>query len=92
IAAFSKNAVMIANNTAISRLFFERISRKFDLMMTQYAYVHWYRGEGMSGRDIPEAREDVGFLEKDYLDVLCDGLTDDPDDDYTNDDDDDNYY
>ncbi|ETO01032.1 hypothetical protein RFI_36408, partial [Reticulomyxa filosa] len=92
IAAFSKNAAVIANNTAISRLFSERISRKFDLMMTQQAYTQWYHGEGMSGGDFPEAREDVGFLEKDYLDVLCDGPTDDPDDNYTNDNNDDNYY
>ncbi|ETO08919.1 hypothetical protein RFI_28467, partial [Reticulomyxa filosa] len=53
IAAFSKNAVMIANNTAISRLFYERISKKYDIMFDQRAFLHWYFGEGMSGGGIP---------------------------------------
>ena len=38
---------MIGNNTAISRVFSERISKKYDLMYSQRAFVHWYVGEGM---------------------------------------------
>jgi len=77
IASFEKNVVMMANNTAISRVFSERISKKYDMMYSQRAFVHWYVGEGMEEGEFAEAREDLGFLEKDYLDVLSEQPTDD---------------
>merc|ERR1719361_1950280 len=45
IAASNKDAVGVSNNTAISRFFSERISKKYDLMMAQKSYVHWYLAE-----------------------------------------------
>merc|ERR1712152_121452 len=41
-ALFDRNVVMIGNNTAISRVFSERIAKKYDLMYSQRAFVHWY--------------------------------------------------
>jgi len=70
VAPFSKNAVMIANNTGISRVFTKRVSQKFDLMYSQRAFVHWFVGEGLEEGELAEAREDLGFLEKEYLEVL----------------------
>ena len=35
------NVTMIGNNTGISRVFTERIIRKYDLMYSQRAFVHW---------------------------------------------------
>jgi tubulin alpha len=70
IAPAARNVVMIGNNTAISRVFTDRITKKYDLMYSQRAFVHWYVGEGMEDGEIAEARVDLGFLEKDYLDVL----------------------
>jgi tubulin alpha len=72
-----RNVVMIGNNTAISRVFTDRIAKKYDLMYSQRAFVHWYVGEGMEEGEFAEAREDLGFLEKDYLDVLAEQATDD---------------
>ena len=43
------------------------------MMYSQRAYVHWYIGEGMEEGEFFEAREDLGFLEKDYLDVTEQG-------------------
>ena len=47
------------------------------MMYSQRAYVHWYVGEGMEEGEFSEAREDLGFLEKDYLDVITEQASDD---------------
>jgi tubulin alpha len=79
VAAFARNVVMIGNNTALSRVFTDRINKKYDLMYSQRAFVHWYVGEGMEEGEFAEAREDLGFLEKDYADVLSEQATDEED-------------
>jgi len=70
------NAVMIGNNIAVNRVFTERLSKKYDMMYSQRAYVHWYVGEGMEEGEFSEAREDLGFLEKDYQDVVSEQASD----------------
>ena len=79
LAQFERNVVMLANNTAISRVFSERITKKYDMMFSRRAFVHWFIGEGGSSGEFPEAREDLGFLEKDYLDVMSEQATDEDD-------------
>merc|ERR1712113_1262210 len=79
MAAANRNAVMIGNNIAVNRVFTERLSKKYDMMYSQRAYVHWYVGEGMEEGEFSEAREDHGFLEKDYLDVITEQASDEGD-------------
>ena len=43
--------------------------------------MHWFVVEGMEEGEFAEAREDLGFLLKDYLDVLSEQATDEEDDD-----------
>merc|ERR1712223_1095273 len=76
MAALDKNCVMIGNNIAVNRVFKNRLSKKYDMMYSQRAYVHWYVGEGMEEGEFSEAREDLGFLEKDYLDVVSEQASD----------------
>merc|ERR1712187_1099650 len=47
MAYAKKNVTMIGNNVAVSRVFTERITKKYDMMYSQRAFVHWYVGEGM---------------------------------------------
>jgi len=76
MAPSERNATMIGNNIAVNRVFTERLSKKYDMMYSQRAYVHWYVGEGMEEGEFSEAREDLGFLEKDYLDVVSEQASD----------------
>jgi len=71
-----RTCAMIGNNVAVNRVFQDRLSKKYDMMYSQRAYVHWYVGEGMEEGEFSEAREDLGFLEKDYLDVITEQASD----------------
>jgi len=84
MAKSPRNVTMIGNNVAVSRVFTERINKKYDMMYSQRAFVHWYVGEGMEEGEFSEAREDLGFLEKDYLDVVTEQASDEvnPDEEF----------
>jgi len=84
MAQANRNVTMIGNNVAVSRVFTERITKKYDMMYSQRAFVHWYVGEGMEEGEFSEAREDLGFLEKDYLDVVTEQASDEvnPDEEF----------
>ena len=72
-----KCIVGLHKNPCLARFFRDRMMNPFDKMYSQRAYTHWYVREGMEQSEFAEAREDIGFLEKDYWDVLSEQASDD---------------
>lgn len=68
LAKVVRAACMISNTTAMNQSI-SRVDRKFDLMFSKKAFVHWYTQEGMEESEFWQARENLSALERDYLEV-----------------------
>ncbi|XP_057659863.1 tubulin alpha chain-like [Diorhabda carinulata] len=76
LAGVQRAVCMLSNTTAIESAW-KKLNKKFDLMFSKRAFVHWYIGEGMEEGEFGEARENLATLERDYEEVAFDSVEDD---------------
>jgi len=81
LADLGRSCCMLSNTTALASMW-SKLNHKFDLMHQKRAFVHWFVGEGMEEGELAEAREDLGALEKDYIEIGLDDQFSDAEEEY----------
>uniref|UniRef100_H2ZI38 Tubulin alpha chain n=1 Tax=Ciona savignyi TaxID=51511 RepID=H2ZI38_CIOSA len=58
----------LSNTTAMAPVW-TKLRKRFDMMYSRRAFIHWYKSEGVLQDQFDSAREDLVTLEKDYENV-----------------------
>lgn len=61
-----QQAVCTLTNHCAQETLWDRLNRKFDLLYSKRAYLHWYHSYGMEKNEFACAREELAAVEKDY--------------------------
>ncbi|KAI5191668.1 tubulin alpha [Nematocida sp. AWRm77] len=70
MAAVPRAVCALSATTGIANAW-ERLKKKFDLMFSKRAFVHWYVGEGMEEGEFAEASENLDSLINDYQELMA---------------------
>lgn len=73
-----KSVTSVTNSCSVREIV-KNICNKFDMMFEKRAYIHWFLDEGMEEGEFIEARENLGFLDRDYIDVTAEQIGSDED-------------
>ena len=52
----------------------ERINHNLKTLSKKKAFMHWYIGEGMDGKEFLIARKDIAALEQEYIEIGQDSV------------------
>ncbi|XP_039281481.1 tubulin alpha-8 chain [Nilaparvata lugens] len=74
MAPVNRAVAMLSNTTSIADAW-ARLNKKFNLLFSKKAFVHWYFDESMEEEDFIDARDDLMALECDYNEVASDTLS-----------------
>ncbi|KAA3680494.1 tubulin alpha, partial [Paragonimus westermani] len=75
LADTPRSICMLAGNLGM-RHAWHRNNSKFDILFSRRSFVHWYISEGVEESEFVEARDDMAYLEQDYVELMSESIQD----------------